>query len=71
MNHTDWKLWAPRPLRLDEPGWSRIDIDLPPRTWRELEKEARDHSVPLFVYLRFVIYLGLEYEGIYGPVEAT
>lgn len=58
--------WMPRPLRLDEPGWQWVDVDLPPRLWRELERQARERGIPLNVYLRFLVSLGLEYEGIDG-----
>lgn len=45
----------PRPVRLEEPGWVWIDLDLKSSQWDLLIKVARAQRVPLNVFIRQVI----------------
>lgn len=51
------RLWMPRPLHMDEPGWVWIDLEGSPEFFRDIEAAARTEGLPVNVWIRKVLIL--------------
>lgn len=61
------KLWMPRPVDPDEPGWVLVDFGFTPEEWAQFEAKAREQGLPVNVWIRTMIYLGLR--AVMGDVD--